>query len=142
MAGLLCLAACGTTATTETDPPTDPANEETDNAGNNVETPDWPKKNITIVVGYSAGGDTDLAARVLADAMSRKLGVSVIVENLAGGSGVVGRTDLIPWTPRARPNTCQRSGPILPAEPTSSLPQRSSASTAPPWPIVSKRSAS
>lgn len=92
---LLCLAACGTTATTETDPPTDPANEETDNAGNNVETPDWPKKNITIVVGYSAGGDTDLAARVLADAMSRKLGVSVIVENLAGGSGVVGRTDLI-----------------------------------------------
>ena len=56
---------------------------------------DFPTKNITIIVGYGAGGDTDLAARVIADALSAKLGVSVVVENLTGGSGVVGRTEML-----------------------------------------------
>ena len=58
-------------------------------------TVDWPKKNITIIVGFGAGGDTDLGARILADALSSKLGVSVVVENLAGGTGVVGRTEML-----------------------------------------------
>ena len=56
---------------------------------------DWPTKTIRIIVGYAAGGDTDLGARIVADALSAKLGVSVIVENLTGGTGVVGRTELL-----------------------------------------------
>lgn len=55
----------------------------------------WPEKNVKIIVGFGAGGDTDLAARILADALSKKTGVSVIVENLAGGTGVVGRTEML-----------------------------------------------
>ena len=82
----VCLSACGSSKPTTTEDPT---------ATNTATTVDWPKKNITFIVGYGAGGDTDLAARILADALTTKLGVSVIVENLTGGSGVVGRTELL-----------------------------------------------
>ena len=67
---VLALAACGSDAAqpkTEDKTPAAEANTES------AQTVDWPKKNITIIVGYGAGGDTDLAARVLADALSTKL---------------------------------------------------------------------
>lgn len=51
---------------------------------------DYPKKNIQLVVPLSAGGDTDLNARLLATYLSKKLGVSVVVLNVAGGSGTIG----------------------------------------------------
>ena len=86
---VLALAACGGEAA---EPKTEA---KTEANAEPAKTVDWPKKNITIIVGYGAGGDTDLAARVIADALSSKLGVSVIVENLTGGSGVVGRTELL-----------------------------------------------
>lgn len=92
---VLALAACGDAAQPKTEDKTEdktPAAEANTESAQKV---DWPKKNITIIVGYGAGGDTDLAARVIADALSAKLGVSVIVENLTGGSGVVGRTELL-----------------------------------------------
>lgn len=89
---VLALAACGSDAAQPKTEDKTPAAEANTESAQKV---DWPKKNITIIVGYGAGGDTDLAARVLADALSTKLGVSVIVENLTGGSGVVGRTELL-----------------------------------------------
>lgn len=92
---VLALAACGTTATPTATPAPEASNSAPVATAEPPATVDWPKKNIKIIVGYGAGGDTDLAARILADAMSNKLGVSVIVENLAGGTGVVGRTELL-----------------------------------------------
>lgn len=44
----------------------------------------WPTKPITILVGYSAGGSSDLGARYLAEPLSKELGVPVVVENLPG----------------------------------------------------------
>ena len=49
---------------------------------------DWPKRDITIVVGYSAGGDVDLNARTIAKYLSDMLGVNVTVQNTTGASGV------------------------------------------------------
>jgi tripartite-type tricarboxylate transporter receptor subunit TctC len=46
----------------------------------------YPSRPITLVVGFAAGGPTDVYARLLAEAMQRSLGVPVIVEN-AGGAG-------------------------------------------------------
>ncbi|MGS5089362.1 Bug family tripartite tricarboxylate transporter substrate binding protein [Hydrogenophaga sp. A37] len=47
-------------------------------------------KAISLVVGYSAGGSADLVARVVANALSKKLGGrQVIVENNAGASGML-----------------------------------------------------
>jgi tripartite-type tricarboxylate transporter receptor subunit TctC len=47
---------------------------------------DGPKQ-ITLMVGYPAGGATDVLARLFADAMSARLSVPVIVMNRPGASG-------------------------------------------------------
>ena len=45
--------------------------------------------NIRLVVGFSAGGATDIAARVLAGSLSQKLGQQVFVENRTGAGGTL-----------------------------------------------------
>ena len=46
-------------------------------------------KPITLVVGYSAGGSADYVARVVAEAMGKRLGRQVIIENVVGASGML-----------------------------------------------------
>lgn len=50
---------------------------------------DFPKRTITIVVGYGAGGGTDINARLFAEVMSRNLKVPVVVENKTGAGGAI-----------------------------------------------------
>jgi tripartite-type tricarboxylate transporter receptor subunit TctC len=50
----------------------------------------FPSKQITIVVAYPAGGDTDLLARLFAEKLSPRLGQPVVVENRPGATGVIG----------------------------------------------------
>lgn len=49
----------------------------------------FPSKPIRVVVGYSAGGPTDIIARVLAQDMSKTLGQPVIVDNKPGASSMI-----------------------------------------------------
>lgn len=49
----------------------------------------YPSRPIRIVVPYAAGGATDLITRVVAKDLTVSLGVSVIVENHAGGGGTI-----------------------------------------------------
>ena len=51
---------------------------------------DYPSKPIRIVVPFPPGGPTDLAARIIADTMSRSFGQTTVVENVAGAGGVLG----------------------------------------------------
>lgn len=44
---------------------------------------------ISLVVGYSAGGSADFVARVVGAELARRLGRQVIVENVAGASGML-----------------------------------------------------
>ena len=54
----------------------------------------YPEKTITIVVPFSAGGTTDLAARVLADNLPKYLNnATIVVNNITGGSGTIGATE-------------------------------------------------
>jgi tripartite-type tricarboxylate transporter receptor subunit TctC len=50
----------------------------------------YPGKPVTLVVPYPAGGPTDTLTRILAEAMQRALGQSILVENVTGASGAVG----------------------------------------------------
>ncbi|MBO9677368.1 MAG: tripartite tricarboxylate transporter substrate binding protein [Acidovorax sp.] len=50
----------------------------------------FPSKPITIIVPFSAGGTTDILARVVGQALTTELGQSVIVDNRAGAGGNIG----------------------------------------------------
>ena len=47
----------------------------------------FPSRPVTLTVGFSAGGGTDTAARIVAKKLSENLGQSVVVENRAGAGG-------------------------------------------------------
>lgn len=49
----------------------------------------WPAKTVRIVVGFSAGGPTDVVARAFAEHASRALGQPVIVENKPGANSIL-----------------------------------------------------
>ncbi len=49
----------------------------------------YPDKPVKVVVGFTAGGGTDVAARVIAQKLSEALGQSFVVENRPGASGLI-----------------------------------------------------
>lgn len=51
---------------------------------------DYPNRTISIVVPFAAGGPTDTVARLVAQSMTKSLGQTVIVENVAGAGGTIG----------------------------------------------------
>lgn len=51
---------------------------------------DYPRQTIRMVVPFSAGGGTDVLARIVAAALSERMGVQVIVENRVGSGSLVG----------------------------------------------------
>ena len=59
----------------------------------------YPNKTIKLQVPFAPGGTTDIVARVIAEPLGRALGVSVIVENKAGGGGVIGANETAKATP-------------------------------------------
>src|SRR5437868_6865426 len=49
----------------------------------------WPSRPIRFLVPVAPGGATDVSARLLKEAISKALGVPIIVENKPGGAGVI-----------------------------------------------------
>jgi tripartite-type tricarboxylate transporter receptor subunit TctC len=50
----------------------------------------WPTRSLTMVVPFSAGGATDVVARILRGPLSDSLGQQVIIENIGGAGGMTG----------------------------------------------------
>ena len=50
----------------------------------------WPAKPVTIIVPFPAGGGTDAFARPLSAALTKQLGMQVVIDNKGGAGGTVG----------------------------------------------------
>jgi tripartite-type tricarboxylate transporter receptor subunit TctC len=50
----------------------------------------YPNRQITLVVGFTAGGSTDIVTRLLADEMRKSWGEPVVVDNRPGAGGNIG----------------------------------------------------
>src|SRR5215831_649086 len=59
----------------------------------------YPSRPITLIVPFGAGGPTDVIARIVADHMSRTLGRSLVVENVAGAGGTTATNRTMRATP-------------------------------------------
>ena len=59
----------------------------------------YPSKTIKIVVPYPAGGPTDLVGRTVADALTKALKKTVVVENKAGAGGTIGSDSVVKSAP-------------------------------------------
>lgn len=66
---------------------------------NNVFAQEFPSKGITLIVPFSAGGGVDTVARLLAEKLRVSLKQNVIVENKAGGSGMIGALAVVKAQP-------------------------------------------
>jgi tripartite-type tricarboxylate transporter receptor subunit TctC len=53
---------------------------------------DYPRRPITLIVPFAAGGPTDVIARIAADNMTRTLGQPIIIENIVGAGGTTAST--------------------------------------------------
>lgn len=60
---------------------------------------DIPRKPITLVVGFAAGGAADHAARVVAKRLAENLGITVVIDNKAGAGGNIAHQTVANATP-------------------------------------------
>ncbi|PND33473.1 ABC transporter substrate-binding protein [Achromobacter sp. HZ01] len=51
---------------------------------------EYPDRAISLVVGYPAGGSVDLTARLFGEELAKRLGQSVVIENVGGAGGTIG----------------------------------------------------
>jgi len=59
----------------------------------------YPSKPVRLVVGFGAGGPTDIPARFVADKLGDLLGKRVIVENKTGAAGMIATKDVLAQEP-------------------------------------------
>lgn len=58
----------------------------------------WPTKPIRLIVPFNAGGATDIIARTVGEALSKRIGQPVVVDNKGGAAGILG-TDAVAKAP-------------------------------------------
>lgn len=77
----------------------------------------YPSQRVLIVVGFPAGGPSDIAARALADGLAPRLGKPAIIENRPGGGGVAAASAVARSEPDGHTLMMAGEGPIsvLPA---------------------------
>ena len=59
------------------------------NMGTAIAAEEWPNRSIKWIVPFSAGGANDLVARTAAEAVGKRLGQTIIIENKPGGGTII-----------------------------------------------------
>ncbi len=78
-----------------------------------AQTQTWPTRPVRLIVPYPAGGNADIIARIVANALQAKLHEAVIVENKAGAGGIIGAMAVIQAAPDGYTLLVSANGPIL-----------------------------
>jgi tripartite-type tricarboxylate transporter receptor subunit TctC len=60
----------------------------------NAQAQGWPSKPVRFIVPFPPGGATDVAARSVADKLTRALGQQFVIENRAGAAGAIGSAEV------------------------------------------------
>jgi tripartite-type tricarboxylate transporter receptor subunit TctC len=55
----------------------------------------FPSEPITLIVAWPAGGGSDISMRLIADALSKQIGVPVVVLNKPGAGGAIGHREIV-----------------------------------------------
>jgi tripartite-type tricarboxylate transporter receptor subunit TctC len=74
--------------------------------------PAYPSKPIQLVVGYAAGGGTDLLARVVASKMAEGLGQPVVIDNKVGAQSIIAAQHVAKAAPDGYTILLGPSGPM------------------------------
>ncbi|MEN9314946.1 MAG: hypothetical protein RIS35_1339, partial [Pseudomonadota bacterium] len=59
----------------------------------------WPTREITLINPNAPGESTDLTARIIAQALEKRLNATVVVKNVVGGAGALGPSTLATSAP-------------------------------------------
>jgi tripartite-type tricarboxylate transporter receptor subunit TctC len=55
----------------------------------------WPQRPVRVIVPFTPGGGTDVMMRLIAQALSVRLGQQVVVDNVAGAGGTIGAMQVV-----------------------------------------------
>ena len=89
------LCACGSTAEAPAAPAADATDAPAAEESTAPETTGWaPDGPVTMIVSYKAGNGTDVTARILAKYAEKYVGQTIVIENVDGGSGSLGWSQL------------------------------------------------
>lgn len=78
-----------------------------------TEAAQFPRKPITLVVPFSAGGNTDVLIRIIAAHMAKKLDTNVVVKNSSGGAGTLGSAEVAKARPDGYTVLASSSSPVV-----------------------------
>lgn len=73
---------------------------------------EWPTKSVTLISAYPPGGTSDVVARLVADALTAKLGQQFVVENVPGAAGALAGSKLARSAPDGYTIMVSGSAPI------------------------------
>lgn len=73
----------------------------------------WPSRPVRLVVPYAAGGNVDVAARIIAEKLQQELGQPFVIENKAGAGGLLGSETVARADPDGYTLLLGANGPIL-----------------------------
>ncbi|MGD0023023.1 MAG: tripartite tricarboxylate transporter substrate binding protein [Xanthobacteraceae bacterium] len=73
----------------------------------------WPTRPVRLIVPYPAGGNADIVARIVGNALQANLHEPFVVENKGGAGGIVGAMAVIQAAPDGYTLLLSADGPIL-----------------------------